>query len=67
MLKTAHMGTFRKISQKHLPRSRVEFCGRNNVRKLGTADQMRPLEAGLGGRRLTWMMLAGTAGRAAAA
>ena len=67
MLTKAHKGTFHKISQKHLQRYLAEFCGRNNVRKLDTADQMRLLAAGRGGRRLTWMMLAGTADRAAAA
>ena len=67
MLNRAHMDTFHKISQKRPQLYRVEFCGRNNVRKPDSPDQMRLLAVGLGEGRLTWMMLAGTAGRAAAA
>ena len=40
MLKRAYVGTFHKISPKHLQRYVDEFSGRHNVRELDTADQM---------------------------
>ena len=52
MLKRAHMGTFHKISEKHLHRYVEEFAKRCNIRELDTIDQMRHIVAGLVGRRL---------------
>ena len=37
------MGTFHKLSPKHLERYVNEFAGKNNVRDLYTIDQMRHL------------------------
>ena len=36
MLKRAHMGTFHKLSPKHLNRYIQEFAGKHNMRDLGT-------------------------------
>ena len=47
MLKRAHMGTFHKLSPKHLQRYVNEFSGRHNVRELDTADQMSELVHGV--------------------
>ena len=40
MLKRAHMGTFHRISVKHLQRYVHEFSGRHNMRRRDTLDQM---------------------------
>ena len=37
MLKRAHMGTFHKLSPKHLDRYVQEFAGKHNMRNPGTA------------------------------
>ena len=52
MLKRAYVGTFHKISAKHLNRYVTEFAGKHNVRDLDTLAQMTALAAGLAGRRL---------------
>ena len=52
MLKRAHKGTFHKISPKHLQRYVDEFAGKQNIRELGTLDQMENTVARLVGRRL---------------
>ena len=52
MLKRAHMGTFHKISAKHLHRYVAEFCARHNIREADTIDQMKHIVAGLVGRHL---------------
>ena len=57
MLKRAHMGTFHKLSPKHLHRYVTEFAGRKNVRRLDTIDQMTTLARGLEGKRLPWKTL----------
>ena len=57
MLKRAHMGTFHKLSPKHLPRYVAEFEGKHNARSLGTLAQMRDTFARLFGRRLSYGML----------
>ena len=41
MLKRAHMGTFHKLSPKHLDRYVQEFAGKHNMRNSGTLAQMR--------------------------
>ena len=57
MLKRAHMGTFHKLSPKHLHRYVTEFAGRKNVRHEDTITQMACLARGLDGKRLPWKML----------
>ena len=57
MLKRAHMGTFHKLSPKHLNRYVLEFAGRHNVRDLDTIAQMRDTVARLVGRNLLYRSL----------
>ena len=57
MLKRAHMGTFHRLSVKHLQRYVNEFVGRHNIRELNTVDQMAFVALALVGRRLKWKEL----------
>ena len=57
MLKRAHMGTFHKMSPKHLQRYVDEFAGKHNVRTDDTAEQMRGLVERMDGKRLTYEQL----------
>ena len=54
MLKRAHMGTFHKLSPKHLDRYVQEFAGRHNVREQDTIEQMAAVTVGMEGKRLTY-------------
>ena len=54
MLKRAHMGTFHKISPKHLNRYVQEFACKHNMRDSGTLAQMRDTAALLIGRNLLY-------------
>ena len=54
MLKRAYVGTFHKLSPKHLDRYVKEFAGKHNLRRLDTLDQMRLLVLSLAGKRLTY-------------
>ena len=54
MLKRAHMGTFHKLSPKHLDRYVQEFAGKHNIRDSGTLAQMRDTVAALVGCRLLY-------------
>ena len=54
MLKRAHMGTFHKLSPKHLDRYVQEFAGKHNMRNSGTLAQMRTTAARLVGRNLLY-------------
>ena len=57
MLKRAHMGTFHKLSPKHLDRYVQEFAGKHNMRNSGTLAQMRSTAAQLVGRNLLYREL----------
>ena len=57
MLKRAHMGTFHKLSPKHLDRYVQEFAGKHNMRNSGTLAQMRATTARLVGRNLLYREL----------
>ena len=57
MLKRAHMGTFHKMSPKHLHRYVDEFEGRQNVRENDTIDQLGAMVEGMEGKRLTYRVL----------
>ena len=57
MLKRAHMGTFHKMSPKHLNRYVDEFAGRQNVREDDTIDQLGAMVLGMEGKRLTYAIL----------
>ena len=67
MMKRAHMGTFHKMSPKHLDRYVDEFAGRHNVRCQDTLVQMRLVVQGFEGRRLTYDQLKAPTGRASGA
>ena len=54
MLKRAHKGTFHKLSPKHLQRYVNEFAAKNNIRDLGTLDQMLDTVARMVGHRLLY-------------
>ena len=56
-LKRAHMGTFHKLSPKHLNRYVNEFAGKHNCRESGTPDQMREVVSRLMGRTLGYRRL----------
>ena len=51
------MGTFHKLSPKHLERYVNEFAAKNNIRDLDTIDQMRHLVRQMPGKRLTYKQL----------
>ena len=51
------MGTFHKLSPKHLHRYVTEFAGRKNVRNEDTITQMTMLARGLDGKLMPWKRL----------
>ena len=57
MLKRGYVGTYHKLSEKHLSRYVNEFAGRHNQRPLDTIDQMAAMARGLDGKRLTYKEL----------
>ena len=57
MLKRGHMGTYHKMSKKHLGRYVTEFAGRHNRRPSDTLDQMGALVGGMEGKRLKYAEL----------
>ena len=54
MFKRAYVGTYHKMSPKHLQRYVNEFAGRQGVREHGTARQMRDVVAAWVGKRLLY-------------
>ena len=54
MLKRGYVGTYHKMSPKHLHRYIKEFTGRQNVRELGTLEQMKRVVLGMDGKRLRY-------------
>jgi len=54
MLKRAYMGTYHKISPKHLNRYVQEFAGKHNIRDSDTIAQMTAVATALIGRRLLY-------------
>ena len=59
MLKRGYMGTYHKMSFKHLHRYVKEFAGRANVRDFDTLTQMAILTYGMVGKRLKYNELIG--------
>ena len=57
MLQRAHMGTFHKLSPKHLNRYVAEFAGKQNGRDLDTIALMRDTVARMVGRNLLYRTL----------
>ena len=47
LLKRGYIGTYHKMSVKHLHRYVTEFAGRHNVRSLDTIQQMAALALGM--------------------
>ena len=54
MFKRGCVGTFHKMSEKHLQRYVSEFAGKHNIRESGTPDQMAGVAAGMAGKRLRY-------------
>ncbi len=54
MLKRGYVGTYHKMSHKHLHRSVAAFSGRHNQRELDTLDQMHELVMGMEHKRLRY-------------
>ena len=67
MFKRAYVGTFHKLSPKHLHRYVQEFEGKHNCRDSGTLAQMHAAVAGLLGRRLLYRDLTAPTGLASGA
>lgn len=57
MLKRGYVGTYHKMSVKHLGRYVQEFAGRQNLREADTLDQMAHLAVGCVGHRLLYQDL----------
>ena len=57
MLKRAHMGTFHRLSPRHLHRYVSEFAGRHNMRELDTLAQMVTVVRLMDGHRLRYQDL----------
>ena len=53
----AYMGTFHKISAKHLHRYVTDFAGRHGVRDMDTIGQMRHIAQAMAGKRLAYREL----------
>ena len=54
MPKRGYVGTYHRMSTKHLGRYVDEFAGRHNARNKDTADQMATMASGLVGKRLPY-------------
>ena len=67
MLKRGYVGTYHKISPKHLQRYVDEFAGRHNVREKDTIEQMQDVTVGMVGRSLPYRSLIADNGLASGA
>ncbi|MCY4142954.1 MAG: IS1595 family transposase [Gammaproteobacteria bacterium] len=54
LLKRGYIGTYHKMSPKHLDRFVNEFVGRHNIRRLDTVDQMVAITLAMKGKRLKY-------------
>lgn len=57
MLKRGYIGTYHRMSEKHLQRYADEFAGRHNIRKLDTIDQMAFIAGKFVGKKLPYREL----------
>ena len=64
-LKRGYHGVYHHMSAKHLDRYVAEFSGRHNDRTENTADQMRRMVRGMGGKRLRYIDLTAEDGKPA--
>ena len=60
-VKRSIMGTYHKVSNKHLPRYMMEMEGHHNLRPLDTADQMAAMARGMNREVGYWNLVAGYA------
>ena len=67
MMKRGIIGTYHKLSPKHLHRYTAEFAGRHNLRERDTITQMGELAFGMAGKRLTYASLIADNGLASGA
>ena len=54
MLKRGYIGTYHRMSEKHLQRYADEFAARHNRRQLATMDQIDEIVEGMEGKRLKY-------------
>ena len=59
VLKRGYIGTYHRLSEKHLQRDADEFAGRHNKRPLATMDQIGRTVDGMMGKRLKYKDLTG--------
>ncbi len=57
MLKRGYIGTYHRLSEKHLQRYADEFAGRHNARQKPTIEQIKNVAGGMKGKRLTYKEL----------
>ena len=67
MIKRAYVGTYHKISPKHLDRYIGTFAGKHNMRNLGTMAQMKATVAGMKEKPLPYAVLIEANGMASGA
>lgn len=67
MLKRGYVGTYHKMSPKHLDRYVTEFSGRHNIRDSDTMQQMNEVASGMDGKRLRYADLIRDNGRSSGA
>ncbi|MXZ54654.1 MAG: IS1595 family transposase [Gammaproteobacteria bacterium] len=67
MLKRSYVGTYHKMSPKHLNKYLAEFSGRYNIRRQDTQDQLAEAVAHMVGRRLSYRELIADNGLASGA
>ena len=57
MLKRGYVGTYHKMSPKHMGRYVAKFAGRQNLREFDTVTQMAIIAKGLDGKLLHYRNL----------
>lgn len=60
-LKRGYIGTYHRLSEKHLQKYADEFAYRHNARETDTIDQIKSVVKGMEGKRLTYRELTGNA------